>query len=137
LPEDLLNPYQRNSVAITLRMVETALREALAELGRKDEGILYRRSGTLSEEQTQQIQRVVEAALQEIESLAQSLDLPVEVHDNRAALLGKLSVLWIDLHEIRAQSLKGYGEVAPGLKAVLDPPVSRLIELVAALSSLL
>ncbi len=137
MPEDLLNPYQRNSVAHTLRTLEMSLRGALSELDRREQGILYQCDTVLSEAQIGEMQRLIDAGLREIDALAQALALPTEAHDNRAALLGQLSVLWVDLHEVRATSLRGYGEVNPELAPVLNPHIERLIELVTALMSLL
>ncbi len=137
MPDDILNQYQRDSVANTLRTLELGLRRAVDDLATHDRGILYRRDGTLSDKQIDEMKGLVDAGLHEIEVLAQTLALPVERYDNRAALLGQLSVLWVDLHEIRADSLRRYGQVNPGLAPALDPRLERLIELVAALMNLL
>lgn len=137
MSDDLLNSYQRNSVANTLRTLEMALRRALSDLASQDQGILYRRHGVLPDEQVAHVRRAVDSGLHEIDALAQALALPVEAYDNRAALLGQLSVLWVDLHEIRAESLRGYGAVNPDLPAVLNARIERLIELVAALMNIL
>jgi hypothetical protein len=76
---------------------------------------------------------IIEEALREIDNLAQRFDLPADRRDTRAALLGKLSMHWSDLHEIRAKSLRGYGEVHPDLEGLLDPSVARLVDLVEEL----
>jgi hypothetical protein len=130
---DLLNQYQRNSVANVLRMAETTLRSALADLSREETGILFQQDGRVSEQQHIRMQRIIEEALNEIAELARRFDLPSARYDTRAALLGKLSILWSDLHEIRARPLRGYGEVHPDLEAQLDPPIVRLVDLVEEL----
>lgn len=137
MPEDLLNRYQRDSIANTLRTLEMTLRRALSDLNSQDQGVLYQCEGALSDEDVDQVKHIVDIGLDEISMLAQSLALPVETRDNRAALLGQLSVLWGDLHEIRAESLRGYGQVNPALAPVLNPHVERLVELVMALMNLL
>ena len=129
----LLNPYQRNSVVVTLRTAETILRSALGDLTSQDEGILYRRSARLTDNQREQVKQLAESALAEVAHLAQTLDLPVEDQNNAAALHGQLAVLWSDLHEIRAKELRRYGEVAPELEMVLTPPLMRLIQSVTKL----
>ncbi len=137
MADDLLNRYQRSAVAHTLRTLELTLRGALSEAGRREQGILYRRDGALSEEQAGEIERLIDAGLREIDALAQTLALPTEAFSNRTALLGQLNVLWVDLHEIRAESLRGYGQVNPDLALTLNPRIERLIELVTALMNLL
>jgi hypothetical protein len=131
--QNLLNQSQRTSVAITFRRVERTLRNALRELGSRDRGILYRRSATLSDKQLREMQPHIEQAVREIDALSKELDLPTEVIDNRAALMGQLSVLWSDLQDSHAGPLRRYGDVAPGLSPVLDPHIDRVIEVVNTL----
>jgi hypothetical protein len=133
----LLNPYQRNSVAITLRMLETSLQHAVADLKHQEQGILYRQIVTLTDSQYEQIKQAILEAAGEIARLANTFALPVEVRDSRTDLQGQLAVLWSDLQEIRAAKLRGYGAVAPGLEPVLDPSVLHLIKLVESLTGIL
>lgn len=130
MSRQLLNPYQRNPVTITLRTLESVLRETVADLSVQDQGILYQRRTTLSQKQHEQLERLRDEALDEISKLATALGLPVEVQDTRSVLRGQLAVLWSDLHEIRPDRLAAYGAVSPDLKPVLDPPLLRLVELV-------
>jgi len=102
-----------------------------------DEGILYRRDASLSDEESEQVRQLVEAALAEIAQLAQILNLPVEIADNRSALWGKLAILGADLYEARAEKLGRYGETAPDLEMVLNPPLLRLIQTVNQIRSVL
>jgi hypothetical protein len=137
LTSDLLNRYQRDSVAITLRTLEMALRGAQTELAHRDEGILYRQASTLFDEQRQQFQMLIDAALHEIADLTLKLALPVEVYDSRSALLGKLVALLVDLYDERAAKLARFGKTAPGLEKVLDPPLMRLIQVMEQLTKAL
>jgi hypothetical protein len=133
LTSDLLNKYQRNSVANVLRIVEMTLKSAIFDLAREEEGILFHQNGRVSGQQRDRMEQIIEEALREIGDLARRFDLPAERRDTRAALLGKLSMLWSDLHEIRARPLQGYGDVHPDLEGVLDPSVIRLVDLVEEL----
>jgi hypothetical protein len=137
LTDELLNPYQRSAVAVTLRRIELALRGAQAELANQDEGILYRQAGTLSVNQRQQLEELIEAALYDVAELAEKLALPVEVFDTRAALWSKLALMGMDLHDARAAQLRRYGEVAPALEDVLDPPLLRLAQTMEKLTEML
>jgi hypothetical protein len=133
----LLNAYQRTAVTVVLNEVETGLREMLQELTSTDDGILYERTGELSPEQQQALARLVEKSLAEIATLAARFALPMQTHSARASAVGRLNVLWSNLHEIRAKRLRGYGEVAPELEAVLDPSVHRLVSLMVQMLKML
>jgi hypothetical protein len=137
MSDRLLNTYQRNSVSITLRTLETTLRMAMTDLNSQQQGILYRQKVTLTEPQYEQIKQTILMAMGEISHLADALSLPVEVQDNRANLQSQLAILWSDLQDMRAAKLKAYGEVAPGLEAALDPSVLRLSEFVQSLMAVL
>lgn len=126
----LLNQYQRNPVAITLRTLETVLRETVTRLSVQEQGILYQQETTLSRKQCEQLEQLSASALGEISKLAKTLALPTEVRDKRSTLQGQLVILWSDLHEITAEKLAAYGEVAPDLKPVLNPSLRHLAELV-------
>lgn len=126
----LLNPYQRRSVTITLQALETIIRETVAGLSVREQGILYQQKSTLSSQQREQIEALKREILSEINRLAKNLSLPVEFRDTRSALQGQLAVLWSDLYDITAEKWAGYGEVSPDLSPVLDPPVLHLVQLV-------
>ena len=135
--QNLLNHSQRMSVATALRRVEWTLRNALREQESRDQGILYERNATLSEDQLREMQPNIEKALREIEAMAKELNLPAQVIDNRSALFGQLNVLWSDLEDSRAGALRRYGDVAPELPSVLDPHLDRVIEVVNTLLNIM
>lgn len=126
----LLNPHQRNLIAITLRELEIVMRETVAGLSAQEQGILYQRKSTLSRRQLKQIEQLSASVLDEISKLTRTLELPVEIRDARSALQGQLAVLGSDLYDIRAEKLIAFGEVSPDLQPVLDPVVLHLAELV-------
>lgn len=125
-----LNPYQRSSVAITLRMLEMALRDAMTELDTAADGILYRQTNPLSDLQRQQIKRLCQKAFAIIQTMKEAFALPVEIQDVRSKLQGHLAVLWSDLEDIRSDKLRRYGDVAPDLERTLDPSIAELIQTV-------
>lgn len=131
---DLLNEHQRMALAIVLRQLEMALRGVLADLVNEEQGILYRRKITLPEDKRTQVRQSVEAALERITRLAGDFALPVQVYDNTATLRGSLAILRSDLYDVRADKLRRYGAVNPGLEAALDPYIWDLIELLQTIS---
>lgn len=132
----LLNPYQRNNVTITLRMLEMMLRGFLAELNTSTEGILYHQNASFSDEERQQIKTLCEKAFATIQSLKTTFSLPSEVQNSRSNFQGQLAVSWSNLEEMRSHKLRSYGDVAPGLDRALDPSVSELIEIVNQLMAI-
>jgi len=57
------------------------------------------------------------------------LGLDPQVRSITHLTFGRLPVLWQIARECRAQNLRGYGPVLPGLPEVLDPTVDALSEL--------
>lgn len=133
----LLNRHQRNSVMISLRMLEMALRGFLAELDTSTDAILYHQTAPFSDEERQQIKMLCDKAFTTIQFLKTTFALPSEVQNSRSNFQGQLAVLWSDLEEIRSRKLRSYGDVAPGLDRALDPSVSELIEIVNQLMGIL
>jgi hypothetical protein len=133
----LLNPSQRNLVMITLQALEIFMRETVTDLSTQEQGILYQQKSTLSRQQLEQIETLRNEVLHEIDKLAKALALPSETRDIRSRLQGHLAAMMSDLYDIAAEKLVGYGEVAPELSPVLDPPVLHLIQLVRQMMGIL
>jgi hypothetical protein len=134
---DLLNWAQRNSVSITLRDLEMGLRHAQEVLAKQEQGILYEYTAFVSVETMAQLEQEINPALQEIVDLAGRLDLVKSPEPNRRLLMSQLSVLWADLHDMRVGKLARYGETSPELDEVLTPALTRLIQHVEKMMSLL
>jgi len=134
----LLNPYQKNSLRITLRMFEENLRNALEWLdGREEDGILYSRKLTLSPAGREQARQYIKVALGVIEKLSLQFDLRKESNDAASMLRGELDVGWANLLDTRAKKLGRYGKVHPELLSVLDSDVQKLAEIAQQLSAII
>jgi hypothetical protein len=126
---DLLNPYQKASLAIVLRMFEEDLRLADSWLdGRQAEGILYSRQLHLMPPQRATARGRITAALDEIAALAEKLGLEQEVENPDGLILSKMSIAWANLLDSQANKLQRYGDVSPDAAAVIDPPIQRLAQ---------
>jgi hypothetical protein len=135
---DLLNPSQRGSVAVSLKMFEEQLRLTSAWLdGREENGILYRRKLNLSPAQRQAAQQRVVTALEIIAALAQKIGLEPEVEDPAGLIRGEFSVSWANMIDTQSIKLKRYGDVNPELEKVLDPAIRRLAHLALELASII
>jgi len=132
-----LNPAQRSSVTIALRVTEQTLTNLIRQAGRNETGILYQSSLPLSNAEREEMQALVNAARQEIAALVERLRLETTREDGRRAAVAHLSYVWTILEDIRPAKLKRYGEVDPDLHESLGPGLDRLIALMSALEHLL
>ena len=134
---DLLNPDQRRSVAIVLRMFEEILRRADAGLKEAEtNGILYQRKMVLSPVRRKEAQTLIDTAYKHIGELASTLGLEPEL-DNPAELIsGEMSESWANLLDSHSIKLKRFGKVDPRLEYVYDPAIQHLAQLAIALASI-
>ncbi|MCX7670855.1 MAG: hypothetical protein N2439_12375 [Anaerolineae bacterium] len=133
---ELLNPAQRNSLAIGLRAFEIHLRQIAAWLADGEEaGILYRRRLNLPAERRAALREQIALALAQIAALAERFGLtPAEesLESNMAALM---SVDWANLCDLRSDKLRRYGEVDDRLADLLDADIAALAERALALAT--
>jgi hypothetical protein len=135
---ELLNPYQKNSLRVSLLMLEDNLRQAQEWLdGREESGILYYRDLKISEETKQWAGLRIQAALELIEKLSSEFELNKEFQSAASILQGNLTVSWANLMDTKAGKLRRYGEVHPELSSMLDPDIQNLAEIAFHLSTML
>lgn len=136
--KDLLNPYQKNSLRISLLMFEENLRRAQEWLdGREEKGILYHRKLELSDEKRRQAEHVIKTALGVIEKLSKKFGLEAETQNAASMFQGEFSVNWANLIDTQAGKLRRYGKVHPELHDMLDTDIQKLAEIALQLSSIL
>lgn len=132
---DLLNDYQLNSLLTVLRIFEHNLHQADEWLqGKEESGILYQRQLRLPQGKRNSARRQIAKTLEQINDLAQKLNLPSEKQDPAGLIRGQLTVSWADLMDTRSLKLKRYGEVDPHLPEVLDPSINQLAQAAMALA---
>jgi hypothetical protein len=135
---ELLNPYQKNSLRVTLQMLEENLRHTLEWLdGREENGILYSRTLNLPKENREQARQRIKAALGSIENLSRKFGLHKESSDAASMLRGELTVSWANLLDTRAKKLVRYGDVHPELASILDSDIQNLAGLALQLAAIL
>ncbi len=134
---ELLNAAQRNSLVIGLRAFEKHLRQADAWLqGYEERGILYRRRLDLTPERRAAARSQIAAALQHIAALADRFDLPMAEESYAATMAGQMTADWADLCDLRSTKLQRYGDVHPGLAALLDADLDALAQQALALAAI-
>lgn len=136
--KDLLNPYQKNSIRITLQMFEESLRHSLEWLdGYEEDGILYSRKLNLPEENRKQARQEIRVVLDMIENLSHKFDLQKESSNSAFMLRGELTISWANLYDVRASKLKRFGDVHPELASILDSDIQKLAGIAMHLSTIL
>lgn len=136
-PATLLSGPQRNSLSIALRLVEEGLREVMRLLDETPfEEEMHGMADDLSPDRKRAIADEVCRASEVIRGLRACFALPREIHPKSSLIAGKTMHLWELVIEVRSRSLRGYGDVAPGLSESLDPSVERLGTIVRRIDAL-
>jgi len=131
-----LNPYQRNAVEVSLKLLEKTLREIEGLLQLETDDILYRTIQDIPDERRAQIMAISRQARHQIAELAAMFDLKREEIPVHQIIVAYLSRVWADLEDTRPATLARYGEVDPALKDTLGPRIDRLITLVLEMDAL-
>lgn len=133
--KNLLNPYQKNSVEVTLRSFEEDLRQVQNWLSEKESmGILFSRQNHLSEKQSQAILQKIDAALSEISYLKMELGLEHERENTIDRIRGQMSIDWENLSEIQGNKLARYGEISQEAVSIIDSPVQFLANIALSIA---
>lgn len=134
---ELLNPYQKNSLRVSLLLFEDSLHRAGEWLdGREENGILFRCKLELSEAKRKRARQTISTALALIEKLTHTFELRTEVESASAIIRSELTVNWENLMNTQAGKLRGYGEVNPQLAGLLDSDIRNLAEIALELSAI-
>jgi hypothetical protein len=95
----------------------------------EEHGVLLHRRVHLSAAQLVELQHLEEATLAQLTVLRDSLGLTPEVVDLRVKLHTGFSLAWSELHDIRPESMIGYGAMDDRAAAILSPAAEQLIGL--------
>jgi len=125
----ILTDAQERSLAVGLSHIETELAWAEALLGWTYSGTLKRFDDDLGDSAHRQLRAGIDEAREMIRGLASTLGLEAEVTRKSRSMVGRMAHLWVVAQECQSRYLRGYGDVAPELPAVVDPVARRLAEL--------
>jgi hypothetical protein len=128
-----LSEAHERSVTTALMLLEQDLFLVASLVAADQVGIVVSTRTRLDARQREHMQRLIEEIRAEIAALAATFSLPHHVRDGRRIISGHLSERWADLGDTRPAKLGRYGRLDPALAAALDPPITRLTELVAAM----
>lgn len=134
---ELLNPSQKNSLRISLSLVEKGMLDVEGLLLAGDyHGILLQTADDLDDGAKGGIQQLIEEVRELIKEMKDQFQLDLEVERKSRVIFGKAPLLWEIVTDTDASRLRGYGEIDPGLREVLDPSIERLGKLLLRLHQL-
>ena len=87
-------------------------------------------SPPLSQVQSKALQELAQALRQEIAQLEVDTHLEPATLDLARVIRAEFTLLWCDLEDVRPNKLENYGALPAQSKALLEPRITRLIELV-------
>ncbi len=123
----LLNPSQKNSLRISLLLVERGMLEMERLLSAGEyHGILFRITDDLGDDTKTAIGQLIHEVRGVIRELRDRFQLDLEAERTSRAIFGKAPLLWEIVTDSDTSRLRGYGQVQPGLKEILDPSIERL-----------
>lgn len=129
-PRQLLNPYQKNALRISLVLVEKGVFELDRVLSSGNHhGILFEIQDDLAEEAKAGIRQLIHEIREILREMKDRFQLDLEIDRNSRAIFGKAPLLWEIVTNTDAGRLRGYGEIDPSLKDLLDPSIERLSQL--------
>jgi hypothetical protein len=134
----LLNPNQKKSLMMSLRVLEEMLNEIEFTISRGPVSwITYEMSGDgLPAPVKNEIIRKVSFIREEIRETMEEFALMKRARRATGDVIGKLSSAWEILEGAKAKHLSGYGTVAEGLTGRLDPRLDKIIALVDEIRNL-
>jgi len=120
--EDLMTDPQKRFLRVVLFLAEKTFIE-IKNLAQQqtEKHRLYVMENHILEERRAKLLTEVDEALEQIEKLADILDLDREFHDISKIIFTRLLGLEEDFSDVRPKRLRGYGEVSPKLVQIIEP----------------
>ena len=131
---ELLNPYQRSALMLTLQSFEKSLRYARAWLEDRP-GEAFQNAGLRpSRARCLPALDEIALALQQIAALREQFELVEQHEDPRTRIQAEMMVARASLWDSRSKKLTRFGKTTQELAQTLDPPLTRLADLANHLS---
>jgi hypothetical protein len=134
----MLNEYQRRSLKVTLSIVEKSLRDIEKILNENDhKGVLYTFSNNIPPTAKEKVSLLISKVYRTIRNVAEKFNLGKESKYANREAFAKLPHCWEILEDSKAEKLKRYGAVTPGLEEALDPTLDIIIDYILKIEHLL
>lgn len=126
---ELLNPLQKNALRCSLLLVEKGVLEMEHLLSAGEyRGILLQITDDLGEDTRTAIDLLIQDIREVMRELRNRFQLDLEVERTSRTIFGKAPLLWEMVADTDASRLRGYGEIHPSLKEILNPSIERLAQ---------
>jgi hypothetical protein len=125
----MLNPSQRTSLEVGMRLLEATIRDLLALVREPPREALLTRSHPIPEGKRAGVGRLLDGMLHEIALIVREFDLQPDDEEIGRRMGAEMSAACSELDNLLAGRLRRYGAVDPRLSARLDPHIQRLMRL--------
>jgi len=134
----LLNASQKNSLSMTLSVLEEMLYEIEKNISCGAYcWIMHEMNDDLPAPVKKEIVRKIAVIRERIKVMMEEFDLRKRKRKASGDIMGKLSYAWEMLEGTKARYLRGYGAVAEGLTERLDPQLNAIIALMNEIQKLI
>lgn len=123
-----LSENHRRAVSIVMRGVESACAEILEWLVRPSSVLIDVRADLIPNEQAR-LRELAERLRTEVREFAEKVSLDKRRMSSRRSVAAIVSAALVDLQEVQASELKGYGILAEDPKRVLDESINSMMTL--------
>jgi hypothetical protein len=134
----ILNEYQRRGLSATFRMLEEMMHEIETVINSGGyRGSLLEIDNDISPQAKEEVLKRIRLIREKISRLSKQFSLEMKQMKSSRQIFADLSYCWEILEGSRAKKLRGYGEVAEGLKEILDPQINTIIDLITDMENLI
>jgi hypothetical protein len=133
-----LNEPQRRGLSATFRMLEEMMHEIETVINSGGyRGSLLEIDNDISPQAKEEVLKRIRLIREKISRLSKQFAFEMKQMKSSRQILADLSYCWEILEGSRAKKLRGYGEVAEGLKEILDPQINTIIDLITDMENLI
>jgi hypothetical protein len=132
-----INENQKRSIACSLVLLDETL--CLLEdyaRGREIHSVLYEECNRLTDRQRKNLLAEIGRVRVLMRQMKGELELPTRVTNVGKRIWGHSAVFQDVVAEMESKTLRGYGQVAPGLAAYLDPKAKMLLDCLQTITSI-
>lgn len=133
-----LNEPQRRGLSATFRTLEEMMYEIETVINSGGyRGSLLEIDNDISPQAKEEVLKRIRLIREKISRLSKQFSLEMKQMKSSRQIFADLSYCWEILEGSKAKKLRGYGEVAEGLKEILDPQINTIIDLITDMENLI
>ena len=134
----ILNEPQRRGLSATFITLEEMMYEIETVINSGGyRGSLLEIDNDISPQAKEEVLKRIRLIREKISRLSKQFSLEMKQMKSSRQIFADLSYCWEILEGSKAKKLRGYGEVAEGLKEILDPQINTIIDLITDMENLI